>query len=76
MPALLKKNTDKRNLKRHVRVHAVNKEFHCSFYSKRLCRQDKKRLHQNNCRKVQMLTENNRRDMLNGGGTDQVGGGQ
>ena len=70
-----KEFTDKRNLKRHAKVHAVNKEFHCSFCTRRFYRQDKKRLHEDNCRKLQMLTEDNKQDKLIGGSTDQVGGG-
>ena len=70
-----KEFTDKRNLKRHAKVHAVNKEFQCSFCTRRFYRHDKKRLHENNCRKLQMLTEDNERDTLIGGTTDQVGGG-
>ena len=70
-----KEFTDKRNLKRHMKVHAANKEFHCSFCTRRFYRQDKKRLHEINCRRLQIPTENNRRDVFIGGGTDQVGGG-
>ena len=71
-----KEFTDKRNLKRHAKVHAVNKEFQCSFCTRRFYRHDNKRLHENNCRKLQMLTEDNERDTLIGGTTDQVGGGR
>ena len=38
-----KEFTDKRNLKRHMKIHAVNKEFPCSFCSRRFYRQDKKK---------------------------------
>ena len=35
----------------------------------------KKKLHEINCRRLQIPTEDNRRDVLIGGSTDQVGGG-
>ena len=58
-----KEFTDKRNLKRHMKMHAVNKEFPCSFCSRKFYRQDKKKMHEKNCRRLQISTEDRGRDM-------------